>query len=99
MGVLPVILIILAMKIPIFGLLAFVWWAQKQPEAEGPPEETVAAQPPREPEPGDPRRGPRRRGPHGGEARPQPSPRREPHPEPPPARPRETVPAPVFRST
>jgi hypothetical protein len=40
----------------------------------------VRAQLPREPGPDDPRRGPRRRGPHGGQARPLPSPRRDPHP-------------------
>ncbi|MFT3865282.1 MAG: hypothetical protein QM729_13485 [Solirubrobacterales bacterium] len=100
MGVLEIVLVILAMKIPIFGLWALVWWAKEEPEVdyEWPPDkEPVRAQPPREPEPGDdPRRGPRRRGPHGGTARPLPSPRRDPHPA---ATPRETAPAPVSRST
>jgi hypothetical protein len=98
MGVLPIILIILAMKIPIIGLLWLVWWAKKEPEVEfeGPGEENVRAQGPRDPEPFEPRIGPRRRGPHGGQARPAPSPRRDPHP---PATPRETAPAPVSRST
>jgi hypothetical protein len=80
MGVLPVILIILAMKIPIVGLWAFVYWLMKEPEPAGPTEEKARKLPPRLPEPGDERRGPRRRGPHGGAARPLPSPRRDPHP-------------------
>ncbi|HEY2479370.1 MAG TPA: hypothetical protein VGI17_11660 [Solirubrobacterales bacterium] len=95
MGVLPVTLIILAMKIPILGLIWFVWWAQKEPNAEAPPEETVRVQVPPGPEPDDPRRGPRTRGPHGGAARPLTSRRRDPHP----ATPRETVPGPLSRST
>jgi hypothetical protein len=96
-GVLPIVLLILAMKIPIFGLLWLVWWAKKEPEVEfgGPNEETVSVELPGDPDPGDPRRGPRRRGPHGGQARPLPSPRRDPHP----ATPRETVPGPLSRST
>ncbi|MBS1887889.1 MAG: hypothetical protein JSU06_11945 [Actinobacteria bacterium] len=94
MGAVLLILLVLALKIPILGLIWFVHWAAKEPEAEAPPEETVRAVPP-EPEPGDPRRGPRRRGPHGGEAWPQPSPRRDQHP----ATRRESVPAPPARST
>jgi hypothetical protein len=98
MGVLEVTLIILAMKIPIVGLLALVWWAHKEPEVEfdDDGDEKVRAMPPRLPGPGDPSHGPRRRGPHGGQARPLPSPRRDPHPA---ATPRETAPAPVSRST
>jgi hypothetical protein len=98
MGVLEIVLIILAMKIPICGLLWLVWWAMKEPEVEfqDPGPEKVRKMPPRLPEGGDPRRGPRRRGPHGGEARPVPSTRRDPHPA---AIPRETAPAPVSRST
>jgi hypothetical protein len=97
-GVLPIVLIIVAMKIPIFGLWALVWWAKQEPEVDydGTDEETVRAQLPRDPGPDDPRPGPRRRGPHGGQARPLPSPRRDPHPA---ATPRETVPAPLSRST
>jgi hypothetical protein len=94
MGVLEVILIILAMKIPIVGLISFVYWAMKEPTTGGPAEEPARKMPPRLPEPGD--RRPRRRGPHGGAARPLPSPRRDPHPA---ATPRETAPAPVSRST
>ena len=95
-GVLPVILLILAMKIPILGLWAFVYWLMKEPKAsDGPSAEVARKMPPRLPEPGDPRK-PRRRGPHGGQARPLPSPRRDPHPA---ATPRETVPAPLSRST
>jgi hypothetical protein len=94
MGVLPAVLLILAMKIPILGLITFVYWLMKEPQTDGPSEKAVRAMPPRLPEPGDPRR-PRRRGPHGGQARPLPSPRRDPHPV---ATPRETVPAPVSRS-
>ena len=98
MGVLPIVLIILAMKIPIFGLLWLVHWAKQEPEVEfqDPGAEKVRAQPPRDPKPGDPRIGPRRRGPHGGQAQPQPNLRRDPHPA---ATPRETAPARVFRST
>jgi len=79
MGVLPIVLIIVAMKIPILGLWALVWWAKQEPKVEYGDEGTdaVRAQPPREPEPADSRRGPRRRGPHGGAARPLPNRRRE----------------------
>jgi hypothetical protein len=95
MGVLGAILIILALKIPILGLISFVYWLMKESETEGTSDEKVRAMPPRLPEPGDLR--PRRRGPHGGgAARPLPSPRRDPHPA---ATPRETAPAPVSRST
>lgn len=95
MGVVEAILVILALKIPILGLISFVYWLMKEPKVEGPSEEVARKMPPRLPEPGDPRR-PRRRGPHGGAARPVPSPRRDPHPA---ATPRETAPAPVSRST
>jgi hypothetical protein len=95
MGVLPAVLLILAMKIPILGLITFVYWLMKEPQTDGPTKEMVRKLPPRLPEPGDPRL-PRRRGPHGGQARPLPSPRRDPHPA---ATPRETAPAPVSRST
>jgi hypothetical protein len=68
MGVVPIVLVILAMKIPIFGLLGFVWWASREPEqAEGPAEEPVRGQRPLRPQP-TPSRHPRRRGPHGGGA-------------------------------
>ena len=77
MGVLPVILLILAMKIPIVGLWLFVYWLMKEPKVEGPSEEELARKmPPRLPQPGNPRR----RGPHGGAAHAVPSPRRDPHP-------------------
>jgi hypothetical protein len=95
MGVLGAILLILALKIPIVGLITFVYWLMKEPETDGPSERKVRAMPPRLPEPGDQLR-PRRRGPHGGASRPLPSPRRDPHPA---ATPRETAPAPVSRST
>ncbi|HTR74453.1 MAG TPA: hypothetical protein VMH33_04240 [Solirubrobacterales bacterium] len=82
MGVLPIVLIVLAMKIPILGLWAFVWWAKQEPEVDydGDGKEPLRVQPPREPRPDDPRRGPRRRGPHGGGAQALPNPRREPRP-------------------
>jgi hypothetical protein len=68
MGVLPIVLMILAMKIPIFGLVWFAFWAGKMPEeAEGPAEENVRPHRPRRPQP-PLGRGPRRRGPHGGGA-------------------------------
>jgi hypothetical protein len=68
MGVVPIVLVILAMKIPIFGLLGFVWWASREPEqAEGPAEEPVRGQRPLRPRP-TPSWRPRRRGPHGGGA-------------------------------
>jgi hypothetical protein len=96
MGVVEAILIILALKIPIVGLIFFVYWLMKEPHPEEPSEAVVLRKmPPRLPEPGD-SRNPRRRGPHGGAARPVPSPRRDPHPA---ATPGETVPAPVSRST
>jgi hypothetical protein len=80
MGVLEAILIILALKIPIVGLIFWVYTLMKEPNPEaGPSEESVRKMPPRLPEPGDPRR-PRKRGPHGGAERPLPSPRRDPHP-------------------
>jgi hypothetical protein len=72
MGVLPIVLLILAMKIPIFGLVWFVFWAGRMPESEPPAEERVRGHRPRRPEP-PLRRGPRRRGPNGGgAARPEP---------------------------
>jgi hypothetical protein len=92
MGVVEAILVILALKIPIVGLICFVYWLMKEPQTEGPSEQVARKMPPRLPQPGSPRR----RGPHGGAARPLPSPRRDPHPA---ATPRETVPAPVFRKT
>ena len=67
MGVLPIVLMILAMKLPILGLLWFVFWAGRMHDAEPPAEETVRDRRPRRPEP-PLRRGPRRRGPHGGGA-------------------------------
>jgi hypothetical protein len=76
MGVLPIVLLIVAMKLPILGLLWFVFWAGRTPEPDGPAEEKVRGQRPRQPEP-PPRLGPRRRGPHGGAAaRPLPAPHR-----------------------
>jgi hypothetical protein len=92
MGVLPVILLILAMKIPIVGLWAFVYWLMKESKNDGQAVEVARKMPPRLPQPGNPRR----RGPHGGAAQSLPSPRRDPHPA---ATSRETVPAPVSRST
>jgi hypothetical protein len=92
-GVAETILIVLALKIPIIGLWGFVYWLMKEPKTnDGPSAEVARKMPPRLPHPGNPRR----RGPHGGAARPVPSPRRDPHPA---ATPRETVPAPVSRST
>jgi hypothetical protein len=79
MGVVEATLLILALKIPIVGLITFVYWLMKEPEPEGPSERKVRALPPRLPEPGDQLR-PRTRGPHGGAARPLPTPRRDPHP-------------------
>ena len=79
MGVLEAILVILALKIPIIGLICFVYWLVKEPEPEGPTERKARALPPRLPEPGD-RLRPRKRGPHGGAARSLPVPRRDPHP-------------------
>ncbi len=95
MGVVEAILIILALKIPIVGLLFWVYTLMKEPADNPEPEKVEAKLPPRLPEPGDHPR-PRKRGPHGGAAAPVPSPRRDPHPA---ATPRETVPAPLSRST
>ncbi|MDX6625203.1 MAG: hypothetical protein QOE56_192 [Solirubrobacterales bacterium] len=66
MGVVPIVLLILAMKIPIFGLIWLVWWAGRAPQAEAPGEAVRDEPAPRRPEPWRPLRGPRRRGPHGG---------------------------------
>jgi hypothetical protein len=67
MGVVPIVLVILAMKIPIFGLLGFVWWASREPDqAEGPAEEPVRGQRPLRPRPSHPSWPPDRRGPHRG---------------------------------
>jgi hypothetical protein len=93
-GVVEAILVILALKIPILGLISFVYWLMKEPTDGAEAEKVRAKLPPRLPEPGD-RLRPRNRGPHGGAARPLPSPRRDPHPA--PATPRETAPAPVSR--
>jgi hypothetical protein len=78
MDVLEAILIILALKIPIVGLLFWVYTLMKDPAEDPEPETVRSKMPPRLPEPGQ--GGPRRRGPHGGAAAPQPSPRRDPHP-------------------
>jgi hypothetical protein len=95
MGVVEAILIILALKIPIVGLLFWVYTLMKEPADNPEPDKVRAKMPPRLPDPGDHLR-PRKRGPHGGAATPLPSPRRDPHPD---ATPRETAPAPVSRST
>lgn len=68
MGVLPIVLMILAMKIPIIGLTWFVFWVGRVPEPEGPAEEKIRAHKPCLPDSPLGRRGPRRRGPHGGAA-------------------------------
>jgi hypothetical protein len=78
MGVVGVIVLILALKIPIVGLWAFVYWLIREPSEPADAERVRAKLPPRLPDLGD--RRPRRRGPHGGAARPLPSPRRDPHP-------------------
>ena len=79
MDVVEAILIILALKIPIVGLLFWVYTLMKEPADNPEPETVKAKMPPRLPEPGE--RGPRKRGPHGGQALPVPSPRRDPHPD------------------
>lgn len=68
MGVLPIIALILAMKIPIIGLTWWVFSLMRETQPEPPAEEKVRDQRPRRPEPPSRRRGPRRRGPHGGAA-------------------------------
>jgi hypothetical protein len=74
MGVVEIVLLILAMKIPIAGLFWLVWWAGHPPEtADGPGAEERSDYRPRLPEPPH-RLGPRRRGPHGGAAAPAPAP-------------------------
>ncbi|MGD9734590.1 MAG: hypothetical protein AB7V58_03115 [Solirubrobacterales bacterium] len=67
MGVLPIVLMILAMKLPILGLLWFVFWAGRMRDPEPPAEARLRGHRPRRPE-SPRRRGPRRRGPHGGSA-------------------------------
>ncbi|MGH2937149.1 MAG: hypothetical protein ACRDPE_03395, partial [Solirubrobacterales bacterium] len=61
MGVLGAILIILALKIPIVGLITFVYWLMKEPTDGADAEKVRAKLPPRLPEPGDALR-PRKRG-------------------------------------
>lgn len=78
MDVVEAILIILALKIPIVGLIFWVYTLMKEPADDPEPETVQSKMPPRLPEPGE--RGPRKRGPHGGQAAPVPSPRRDPHP-------------------
>jgi hypothetical protein len=104
MGVLGAILLILALKIPIVGLITFVYWLMKEPTDGADAEKVRAKMPPRLPDLGD--RRPRRRGPHGGAARPLPSPRRDSHPAAAPVTareasptPRESAPGPLSRST
>ncbi|MGV1049859.1 MAG: hypothetical protein ACOYD4_15195, partial [Solirubrobacterales bacterium] len=83
MGAWAIVLVILAMKIPIFGLIWLVWWAGRAPAEEGPADAVRSQLTPRRPEPPLPLR-PRRRGPHGGAAgltRPA-SPGRRPRPQP-----------------
>jgi hypothetical protein len=73
MGVVEIVLLILAMKIPIAGLFWLVWWAGHPPEtADGPGAEERSDYRPRRPEPPH-RLGPRHRGPHGGAAAPAPA--------------------------
>ena len=67
MGTWAIVLVILAMKIPIFGLIWLVWWAGRAPAADGPAEAVRGEPGPRLPDPPRPLR-PRRRGPHGGAA-------------------------------
>lgn len=67
MGALPIVLVILAMKIPIFGVMALVWWAARGYDRAEPEKEPRKA-PPRRPRPNLPGARPRRRGPHGGAA-------------------------------
>jgi hypothetical protein len=71
MGTWAIVAMILAMKIPIFGLIWLVWWAGRAPASAGPADEARNRLDPRRPEPPLPLR-PRRRGPHGGAARPAP---------------------------
>jgi hypothetical protein len=71
MGAWAIVLLILAMKVPIFGLIWLVWWAGRAPAAAGPGDEARIEPNPRRPEPRRPLR-PRRRGPHGGAALPAP---------------------------
>ena len=93
MGVVEAILIILALKVPIVGLLVFVYLLMREPADGAETDKVRAKMPPRLPEPGDTLL-PRRRGPHGGAAQPLPNPRRDPHTV---ATPREIAPAPVSR--
>jgi hypothetical protein len=70
MGTWAIVLMILAMKIPIFGLIWLVWWAGRAPATDDPAEAVRTGLNPH-PEPPLPLR-PRRRGPHGGAAGPAP---------------------------
>jgi hypothetical protein len=48
MGVLAIILIVLtvlALKLPVVGLISFIYWAMKSPETEGPSEHQLRAMP------------------------------------------------------
>src|ERR1700742_1034669 len=85
MGVLEAVLVILALKIPIIGLISFVYWLMKEPTDGADAEKVRAKLPPRLPDLGD--RRPRRRGPHGGAGPPPAPPRPARGPPPPPAGP------------
>lgn len=67
MGALPIVLLILAMKIPIFTVMALVYWAARGYD-NSEPEKELRKAPPRRPRPDRPFTRPRRRGPHGGAA-------------------------------
>ncbi len=77
MGALPIVLLILAMKIPIFSVMALVWWAARGYDRTEPEKEPRKALP-RRPRPDRPGTRPRRRGPHGGAAIAPLNPRRRP---------------------
>src|SRR3954462_8369494 len=63
-GFWPIFFLLVVLKIPVFGALWLVWWASREPQADGSAEDSDGGFRRYRPPPAGPR-GPRR-GPHGG---------------------------------
>jgi hypothetical protein len=51
LAILLIVLTVLALKLPVVGLISFIYWAMKEPETEGPSEHQLRAMPLPLPEP------------------------------------------------
>jgi hypothetical protein len=51
LAIILIVLTVLALKLPVVGLISFIYWAMKEPETEGPSEHQLRAMPPPLPEP------------------------------------------------